>query len=143
MEFTIRRAHPGDAPAINALTIQLGYKISEEQTRRNIDAILGSPDHDLFTAIHNNQVVGWTSVIQSIQVESAPLCEIRGLVVETEFRNRGIGKLLIDRARQWAREKGNSRLRLRCNVKRRETHAFYQQLGFEEIKQQTVFEWPL
>jgi hypothetical protein len=38
------------------------------------------------------------------------------------------------------KEKGNDKLRLRCNIKRTETHLFYQRLGFKEAKQQKVFE---
>jgi len=48
----------------------------------------------------------------------------------------GIGKLLVDKVKQWAREKNNSKIGLRCNVKRTEAHLFYEHLGFIEVKQQ-------
>jgi GNAT superfamily N-acetyltransferase len=51
----------------------------------------------------------------------------------------GIGKLLIDRVKHWAKEKGNDKIGLHCNVKRTEAHLFYQQLGFTELKQQKNF----
>jgi GNAT superfamily N-acetyltransferase len=51
----------------------------------------------------------------------------------------GIGKLLIEKAKQWAKEKGNDKIGLPCNVKRTEAHLFYEHLGFTEIKQQKNF----
>jgi GNAT superfamily N-acetyltransferase len=87
-----------------------------------------------------NQVIGWVGVAQAFQIESAPFCEIRGLVVHDEYRHHGVGKMLIEKAKSWGREKGNDKLRLRCNAKRTEAHLFYQRLRFTEIKQQKVFE---
>jgi GNAT superfamily N-acetyltransferase len=60
--------------------------------------------------------------------------------VNNLYRKKGIGKMLIEKAADWGREKGNKKLRLRCNVKRAEAHLFYQHLNFKESKQQKVFE---
>jgi GNAT superfamily N-acetyltransferase len=60
-------------------------------------------------------------------------------VIHQDFRAKGIGKLLIDEVKHWAKEKGINKLSLRCNVKRTEAHLFYEHLGFKEIKQQKNF----
>jgi GNAT superfamily N-acetyltransferase len=62
------------------------------------------------------------------------------LVIDQYYRGKGIGKMLIEQAKQWAKEKGNNKLKLRCNVKRTETHLFYQHLDFMETKEQKTFE---
>lgn len=140
MEIFIRNIVPDDAEDIARLTAQLGYSLSLTETAQNIKAIREHKDHDAFVAIYEGHIVGWIGVSHAIQLETLPFCEIRGLVVDDQYRKMGIGKLLIEKAKQWCRNKGNNLLRLRCNVKRTETHLFYLHLGFQEKKEQKVFE---
>ena len=140
MEVSIRQISKEDAPAISTLCSQLGYVLSLEQILENITAVLKNKFHDAFVAVHKDKIIGWIGVTQAFQIESPSFCEIRGLVVDEQYRKQGIGKMLIEKAKQWGQEKRNNKLRLRCNVKRAEAHLFYQRLGFEEIKQQKVFE---
>jgi GNAT superfamily N-acetyltransferase len=135
----IREVTSEDAAAIAALSHQLGYAIAEEQTLQNINALLKSERHVTFAAVEG-KVIGWIGVSHTISLESPPLCEIHGLVIDERYRNKGIGKLLIEKAKQWGRDKAVSKLRLRCNVIRTETHKFYEHIGFSEVKQQKVFE---
>ena len=140
MEILIRDIAEQDAEAINALSTQLGYTMSIEQTLANIRSVLGTKGHNAFVAILENKIRGWIGVAEALQIESAPFCEIRGLIVDEKLRGRGIGKLLIEKVKQWSKETGNKTLRLRCNMTRKEAHLFYQHLGFREIKEQKVFE---
>jgi GNAT superfamily N-acetyltransferase len=140
MEIFIRRISQEDAAAITTLTHQLGYNLPPEEILQNIHAVMKNNDHDAFVAVHENKVIGWIGMAHAIQIESPPFCEIRGLVVDDQYRNEGIGKMLVEKAKEWGKEKGNDKLRLRCNVKRTETHLFYQHLGFTETKEQKVFE---
>jgi len=139
MKITIREMTANDATVVNALSKQLGYPLSIEQTLQNINAVLESKDHTAFVAEYENKIVGWIGASQAIMIEVMPHCEINGLVIDQDHRGMGIGKLLIDKVKQWAREKNNSKIGLRCNVKRTEAHLFYQHLGFTEIKQQKNF----
>ena len=139
MKIIIREMAADDAKAVNTLSNQLGYPLSIEQTLQNIYSVLESKDHTAFVAEYENKIVGWIGASQAIMIEVMPHCEINGLVIDQDHRGMGIGKLLIDRVKQWAREKNNSKIGLRCNVKRTEAHLFYQHLGFTEIKQQKNF----
>ena len=140
MEIFIRSISEQDAEAINALSTQLGYTMPIEQTLANITSVLGTRGHNAFVAIFENRIIGWIGVAEALQIESAPFCEIRGLIVDERYRGQGIGKLLIEKVNQWSKETGNKALRLRCNMTRKEAHLFYQNLGFKEIKEQKVFE---
>ncbi len=140
MEILIRRIAEQDAEAINALSTQLGYTMPIEQTLANIRSVLGTKKHNAFVAIAENKIIGWIGVAEALQIESAPFCEIRGLIVDERYRGHGIGKMLIEKVKQWSKETGNKTLRLRCNMIRKEAHLFYQHLGFKEIKEQKVFE---
>ena len=139
MKIIIREMAADYAKVVNTLSNQLGYPLSIEQTLQNINAVLESKDHTAFVAEYENKIVGWIGASQAIMIEVMPHCEINGLVIDQDHRGMGIGKLLIDKVKQWAREKNNSKIGLRCNVKRTEAHLFYQHLGFTEIKQQKNF----
>lgn len=140
MEIFIRQLSVDDVLPVAALCRQLGYHQSLDQTLENIKAVLGTKDHDAFVALHGEEVVGWIGVCVAIQIESPACCEIRGLVVDDHYRNCGVGKSLVEKAKQWCQEKGHKKLRLRCNMKRTETHLFYQHLNFKVVKEQKVFE---
>lgn len=137
--ITTREVTPEDAVDVSALSYQLGYTVSVEQTIQNIKALLQSESHTVFVAV-DEKVIGWIGVAIQISLEIPPLCLISGLIIDDHYRNKGVGKLLIERAKQWSRDKIVNRLRLRCNVKRTEAHKFYEHLGFSELKQQKLFE---
>jgi len=140
MEIFIRRIAPEDVEAITTLTHQLGYPLSKEQILQNIKAVLENSSDDAFVAVLDRKIIGWIGVALSVQIEMPAYCVIRGLVVNDNYRNMGVGKMLIEKAKQWGKEKGTNKLRLRCNLIRTETHLFYKHLGFNETKKQTVFE---
>jgi GNAT superfamily N-acetyltransferase len=139
MEIFTRRISIDDVNSITALSSQLGYNISKEATIQNIKAVLNDAHHNAFVAVHEDKVIAWIHLFSSLQIESLPFCEIRGLVVDERYRKQGIGKMLVEKAMSWAKEKNLPSLRLRCNAVREETHRFYETLGFKEIKQQKVF----
>ena len=139
MKIIIREMTANDAGAVNTLSKQLGYPLSIGQTLQNINMILQSKDHTAFVAEYENEIVGWIGAAQAIMIEVMPHCEINGLVIDENHRGMGIGKLLINNVKQWAKEKGNDKIGLHCNVKRTEAHLFYQHLGFTELKQQKNF----
>jgi GNAT superfamily N-acetyltransferase len=140
MEVFVRSIIEQDAESVNALSAQLGYVMPIGQTLANIKSVLATRGHTAFVAIHENKIIGWIGVAEALQIESAPFCEIRGLVVDENYRGYGVGKLLIERVRQWAKETGNNTLRLRTNMIRMEAHLFYRHVGFKEVKEQKVFE---
>jgi len=139
MKIIIREMTIKDAEAVNTLSKQLGYPLSIEQTLQNINAVLQSKDHTAFVAEYQNKIIGWIGAAQAIMIEVLPHCEINGLVIDEQHRGLGIGKILIDKVKHWAKERGNDKIGLHCNVKRTEAHLFYQHLGFTELKQQTNF----
>jgi GNAT superfamily N-acetyltransferase len=136
MKIEVREMNAGDTQAVNLLSQQLGYPLSIQQTLQNINAVVKSKDHTAFVAVIENRIAGWIGAAQAIMIEVMPHCEINGLVIDENYRGKGIGKLLVEKVKHWARAKGNDRLTLHCNIKRTEAHLFYEHLGFKEIKQQ-------
>lgn len=138
MSISIRQINVNDGDGIRALTKQLGYDVSPEQTQQSIQYILNNPEHCAFVAIEHNQITGWIQAFLAVRLESK-FIEISGLVVDECARGLGIGKKLIEQVKQWATGKNCETLRVRCNVKRTESHTFYTKLGFTENKEQKVF----
>jgi GNAT superfamily N-acetyltransferase len=84
-------------------------------------------------------MIGWIHGIYSLRVESDPFVEIGGLVVDKDFRRHGSGKLLVNKMIEWSLSRNCHLIRVRCNIIRREANAFYGAIGFNEIKQQKVY----
>ena len=139
MQTVVREMLIKDAKAVNLLSAQLGYPLSPEQSLQNIEAVLKSKKHIAFVAVHEKKIVGWIGAAQAIMIEVEPHCEINGLVIDERYRGKGIGKLLIDKVKHWARGNGNNLLSLHCNVTRTAAHLFYEHIGFKAMKEQKYF----
>lgn len=139
MSATVRAAEESDAERIAALSGQLGYPVAAEAVLKRLRAIQQRPDHAVFVAEMGGQVVGWVHVYGVATLESPPHAEIGGLVVDEAQRGRGVGRALMERAESWARSMGLETVRLRSNVVRAEAHAFYEHIGYAQVKTQKVF----
>ena len=127
-----------DSAAISSLSNELGHSIEKEVIKQQVKQIVDDDSHFAFVAVMNKKVVGYVHGFISIRLTSAPFLEIGALVVDPNYRKSGIGSLLIQYIESQA---GNaSKIRVRCNQVRSETHHFYYQLGFTEFKEQKVFE---
>ncbi len=140
MKIEVRKADNNDSPAIASLSVQLGYNSNTEEIASRIKPILTLSDHCVFVAEINNNVVGWIHASYCLRVESASFVEVMGFVVDQSFRNKGIGKKLIAEVEDWLHFFDCKKLRVRCNIIRKESHIFYNRIGFKEIKEQKIFE---
>lgn len=140
-DVAIRPARPSDVAVIASLNGELGYPTTSDEMRPRVDAVLALPDeHALVVATVHEEVAAWIQVSLVATIESGTFAEIRGLVVSSTHRSLGIGALLVSAAEDWARARGMTRIRVRSNVVRERTHAFYERLGYLVRKEQKVFE---
>lgn len=142
--ITVRPASHADAPAIAALSAQLGYPTTPQDVARRIEVLQGREDHVLALAVApGGEVAGWVHVAVTLLVHADAQAEVLGLVVDENRRRTGAGRLLMKFAEDWARGRGCALLRLRSNVVRDGAHTFYRQLGYEEFKTSKNFRKPL
>ncbi len=135
--FRIRPARPEDAPAIAALSGQLGYPASPTQMRQRLEDLLPRTDHALLVAeTAGGEVVGWVHLHLLRTVVADPWVEVGGLVVDRAHRRQGIGRRLMGQAETWAWEQNCTTVSLRSNVIRKEAHRFYERLGYRLVKTQ-------
>lgn len=139
MAISVRLARTSDANDIARLTVQLGYEVEASIVGARLSRMLSRPDHQFFVAEDDGRVVGWLHAAIAEFVEVEEFVVIGGLVVDERHRRKGVGRLLMCRAEDWARTHGCSIVRLWSSVSRTAAHVFYQELGYRKIKTQYSF----
>jgi ribosomal protein S18 acetylase RimI-like enzyme len=88
----------------------------------------------IILATSNSKVIGMVSYIL-IDRLNQPLSElwIPELVVTNEYRNRGIGKRLVQKCESIARRNKCYRIRLESRNDRIDSHDFYKKIGFSQM----------
>lgn len=143
-EVTIRRMKTEDAGDVARLAEQLGYPNSLEQVRHRIGSIIDSQQDEAFIAVSEDGVVaGWIHVFAAMRLESEPFAEIGGIIIDSEYRSRGIGKKLLEHAENWAARNYLTKLRVRSRISRKDAHRFFRSFGFVQSKTQHIFDKPL
>lgn len=137
--ITIRAMEAGDAAQISRLCDALGYPTTSDAVARRFSVLSCSTGDVVFVAIDGGVVVGWAHACLSVLLETDPFVEIGGIVVAEAARRRGVGRLLMSAAEQWAVSLGCVEVRLRSNVVREGAHRFYEQLGYQRLKTQYTF----
>lgn len=140
MHPTIRTARGDDIPALIELAEQLGYSTQPGEIAKRLEHLMDRMDHEVYVAEEIDiGVVGWVHVLGSYHLILEPSAELGGLVVRDGWRKRGIGRLLLEQAENWARAHGYGLMRVNSNTVRQEAPDFYEYLGYERVKTQNVF----
>ena len=135
----IREATIEDAFAIcNISCADLGYDCSCEFVSTRISN-LDKGREKVFVAEVNRIVAGYIHAEKYQTLYFEPMINILGLAVSSEFRRRGIGRMLLKRAEHWANEVGIHKIRLNSGASRKEAHSFYRAMGYSNEKGQIRF----
>jgi GNAT superfamily N-acetyltransferase len=136
----IRPSRAEDHGRMAELAGQLGYPSTGEDIAKRLAGMEGRRDYAVFVAqLASGELAGWIGVFIYRCVEADWRAEISGLVVDERVRSQGIGPKLLERAEEWARERGCAAIGLRSNVIRDRAHGFYERLGYEHYKTQKSF----
>lgn len=133
----IRHATPGDAAAVTGLMAQLaefGHGTVADGVAKRLSVILGRSDYAVFVAEQaDEQVVGLLTVSQRLTLwHAGPVALIEELVVDRAAHGKGIGRMLIATALEWARSQGCSELEVSTELDNQAAQAFYQRVGFTQ-----------
>ena len=135
----IREVTIEDAFAIcNISCADLGYDCSCEFVSTRISN-LDKGREKVFVAEVNGIVAGYIHAEKYQTLYFEPMINILGLAVSSEFRRRGIGRMLLKRAERWANEVGIHKIRLNSGASRKEAHSFYRAMGYSNEKGQIRF----
>ena len=128
----IRRARSDDAFAAAELLAALGYPSPVAHIERRIADCTTSNGTAVFVAESVQRIVGLIS-FHCIPLFHADGClgRITSLVVAPDCRQRGIGRLLVAAAEEFAWAHGCIRVEVTSGDHRPDAHAFYEHLGYQ------------
>jgi GNAT superfamily N-acetyltransferase len=127
---TVRDATPADAVAVAGLLGELGHPTSASEAARR----LHRPGERVVLAESDGRAVGLTALTVGQQVSrSGPVARVTALVVSETARGRGVGRRLMARAEELAREAGCEGIELTSGLRpeREAAHRFYEAIGYE------------
>ena len=102
----------------------------ERAATERLRAAIDSPGVEVLVADVDGAIAGFCTVYDDIDsVRFGRRAWIEDLAVDPAQRSRGIGKALLDAAKDWARERGASHLELDSAETRPDAHRFYEREG--------------
>ena len=138
-DITIKKASEKDIPIILGLLYELGRPKPQKDSevdffRKLAKQYTKDSDKQILVAILDDaKIVGMVSMIFLPRLNRETFeMYIPELVVIKEHQNQGIGKQMIDSCIALAKEKDCHRIRLESGNQRKESHEFYEHLGFEQ-----------
>ena len=138
--ITVRPATAADDDAVLDLIEELleppgarppGY--TRERARQAFRWAVENPNADVLLAVAGDRAVGLASLYLDFpSIRYGWRCWLQDLVVAAPERSRGIGKLLLDAATRWARQRGCTHLELGSGIGRIDAHRFYLREGLTQ-----------
>lgn len=116
----------------------LGYNCNSKLVERGLSMLNGSREQ-VFVAETNGKVVGFVHIELYNLIYCEPGTNILGLAVSSDFQRQGIGKALMQKAEEWAKQNASAFVRLNSALKRKGAHEFYRSLGYDNEKEQIRF----
>ena len=137
----LRRASPGDAPALVALGEEVGREEgrwilgtgpwrSVGDERRYLRTAQRHPDAAVFVAEEGGRIVARLSLSRDPHPASRHVADL-GLMVAESHRRQGIGSALLEQAVSWARGAGVRKLELHVFPWNEPALSLYESFGFE------------
>ena len=138
---TVRTATEKDIPRILELYRQLAFNPppagapvpSMEEYRRVFNKMSAVPGYRLLVAEEDGEILGTTVlvILPGFTHGVSPFAVVEYVVVDEQYRRRGIGKLLMDYVIARSKEAGCYKIMLTSDKRREQAHQFYESLGFE------------
>lgn len=138
--FKTRPALAADAAAIGELSAQLGYPSTPQQVQTRLERFNPDDEAAFVAEDQPGKVIGWIHVFTARHLQSEPFAELGGLVVDQDYRGKGVGTALMNAAEDWAKRRGFTMLRLRSRSTRTDAHRLYDRQGYSRVKSQIVFD---
>lgn len=126
----VRNATRDDAPAIAALLAELGYPGDQEEIPERLAKVVAHGGAVVLAVDQSDAALGLISLTRFWSLHSSgPVAYIMALVIANDARGRGVGKTLVDYAKQWGIDNGCERITVTSAEHRDGAHAFYPAVG--------------
>jgi GNAT superfamily N-acetyltransferase len=140
-EIELRIATQDDAALLAALQAEMDdgdpaaiTDVDAAAMRNALAAMAGYPNFQAYIVHEDGQPVASFTlmVFASPSQGGQPQALLDAVVVSRSYRGRGIGEAMVREALLMASQAGCYKLILSSNLKRRDAHRFYEQLGFRQ-----------
>ena len=121
---------PGYLASINNLLLQLSDSI-HTITEEELNTLLSSSQSHLYVLESDGQFIGMTTLCL-YQCPTGWKAWIEDVIVDRNFRGKGYGKLMVRKAMEECKNRGNVTLMLPSRPSRIVANQLYQSLGFEK-----------
>ena len=132
--LTIRRLQISDLEPLRQLYRQFWDENSNiGRMRERFHEIESNSRQVIFCATIDNLVVGSVMgiVCDELYGDCKPFLVMEDLIVDTEYRNHGIGRALVRKLEQYAKENGCSQMLFITEANRHDAVSFYKSIGFD------------
>jgi GNAT superfamily N-acetyltransferase len=120
-----------DAEALARLCTQLGYPAESPDMPARLERLAADLNARALVAVAGGKVLGFATVhLRDTLNHPTPIAQLTLLVVDERVRSRGVGRVLVERAETWARERGARRMTITTGLDRARAHAFYEKIGY-------------
>ena len=109
----------------------LEIPVTDEDLVRTYKKMKEDDRYTTYVAESDGRVVGLVTAVTVLAIgHPADYTKVNGLGVLPEYRNRGIGTMLLEQAEQTAVSNGTRYLGLASGFLREDAHRFYEHLGY-------------
>lgn len=137
---TIREAAVEDAQDIYDLYLEvMNYDYPVKKMKEMIDVVSKDSGNYIFVAAKQDKVVGVAEVVIKYSIHKDSYLIINTLAVRSAYQGKGIGSQMLSYIEAFSRKKGLSSVTVGSQFKRVDTHHFYQNNGFEIVKEHKIF----
>ena len=117
---------------------------SDDDLHEEFGSLLKDDDAVVFLACDQNKnIIGFAQVqIRHDYVEGCKTNDVgylEGIFLQPEYRSFGIGKMLVEKAVKWAKEKGCTEFASDCELSNEESVKFHEAVGFREVNRIVCF----
>jgi len=136
-EIAIREATEADIGAVlrayEEAGIGGGVSFTVEEAREHFAKLREYPSYRVFVAEADGAIAGTYALIilDNLAKRGARAGVVEDVAVFPTYQGRGIGRAMMDHAREECRRAGCYKMTLSSNVAREGAHRFYDALGFE------------
>ncbi len=142
MTWNVRPAAPEDADRIaRIIRGSLGYDCLPERVRERLTLVLARPTDRVFVAFREEDglVAGFIHAADYETLYNGGMKNVMALAVDGDFQGKGLGRMLLSAAEDWALACGCEAVRLVSSLNREGAHAFYRRCGYRVRKEQKNF----
>ncbi|HSD24772.1 MAG TPA: GNAT family N-acetyltransferase [Solirubrobacterales bacterium] len=101
-----------------------------DRARAAIAQAIEDPESAVLVAEHRGDLLGLcTAYLDLNSVRFGARCWVEDLAVSPDHRSQGVGKALLEAAKDWARDRGATHLELDSGDARADAHRFYEREG--------------